>query len=308
MRNAVLGMALAMAALLSLASTAAAQMGETVKLAPPPPSVLNNIGIDQKLNAQAPLELSFKDEHGREVKLGDYFGKVPVVLALVYYDCPMLCTETLNGMVSAFSILKFDIGNQYQVVTVSFDPKEKPELALKKKEAYVHRYGRAGAEQGWHFLTGEPASIAALTKAVGFRYQWDDQTQQYAHATGLILLTPQGRIAQYYYGVEFSPRDLRLGMVEASQGHIGTLVDQVLLYCYHYDPRTGKYGAVITRVLQIAGLITVAVLGGFLILMFKLEPKRRRLAPDEVAGQRVAPHVWRGSSTRDAEHITGGKS
>jgi protein SCO1/2 len=207
------------------------------------------------------------------VKLGDYFGKRPVVLALVYYDCPMLCTEVLNGMVSAFSVLKFDIGKEYEVVTVSFDPREKPELARAKKAAYVRRYGRPGAEQGWHFLTGDPGSINALTKAVGFHYQWDAQTQQFAHATALMLLTPQGKIAQYYYGVEYSPKDLRLGMVEASQGHIGTVVDQVLLYCYHYDPRAGKYGAIISRVMQVAGGITIVVLGGFLIMMFKLEPK-----------------------------------
>jgi protein SCO1 len=242
--------------------------------ATPPPQILNNISIEQKLNGQVPLDLPFTDENGRAVKLGDYFGTKPVVLALVYYDCPMLCTEVLNGMVSAFSVLKFDIGKGYDVVTVSFDPREKPELAAAKKATYLRRYGRPGAEQGWHFLTGQQAAITALARAVGFHYQWDTQTQQFAHATALMMLTPQGKIAQYYYGVEYSPKDLRLGMVEASQGHVGTLVDQVLLYCYHYDPRTGRYGAIIARVMQIAGGITVVLLGGFLIAMFKLEPKR----------------------------------
>ena len=260
-----------------LLSTLAAGQGmgpPVVTPAPPPPQILNNIAIEQKLNAPVPLDLVFNDEDGRRVKLGDYFGGRPVVLALVYYDCPMLCTEVLNGMVSAFSVLKFDIGKEYDVVTVSFDPREKPALAREKKVTYLRRYGRPGAEQGWHFLTGEAASINALTKAVGFHYQWDARTQQFAHATAIMVLTPQGKIAQYYYGVEYSPKDLRLGMVEASRGHIGTMVDQVLLYCYHYDPRTGRYGAIVSRVLQIAGVITMVVLGGFLIAMFKLEPKR----------------------------------
>ncbi len=275
MKRAVIQIAGLLLALLPLSGMAAAQMGETTKLATPPPNIINGIGIDQKLNAQLPLDLPFKDEYGHDVKLGDYFGKTPVVLALVYYECPMLCTETLNGMVSAFNVLKFDVGKEFQVVTVSFNPKETPDLAMAKKKTYLRQYGRPGAEEGWHFLTGTQSSIDALTKAAGFRYQWDSQTQQYAHATGLQVVTPQGRLAQYYYGVEFSPRDLRLGLVEASQEHIGSVVDQVLLYCYHYDPRTGKYGAIITRVLQVAGIITVVVLGGFMVLMFKLEPKQR---------------------------------
>ncbi len=246
-----------------------------VQPATPPPQILNNIAIDQKLNAQVPLTLPFRDENGRTVQLGEYFGHRPVVLALVYYDCPMLCTEVLNGMVSAFSLLKFDIGREYDVVTVSFDPREKPELAREKKATYLRRYGRPGAEQGWHFLTGDAASINALTRAVGFHYQWDPQTQQFAHATAVMVLTPHGIIGQYLYGVEYSPKDLRFALVEASSGHIGTIVDQVLLYCYHYDPRTGKYGAIISRVLKVAGVMTIVLLGGFLLAMFKLEPKRR---------------------------------
>ncbi len=278
-----------MVVLVLLASALAAGQGmgaPAVRPATPPPQILNNISIEQKLNSAVPLDLPFTDENGQAVKLGDYFGKRPVVLALVYYDCPMLCTEVMNGMVSAFSVLKFDIGKEYDVVTVSFDPREKPALARAKKTTYVRRYGRPGAEQGWHFLTGEPTAITALTKAVGFHYQWDPQTQQFAHATAIMVLTPQGKIAQYYYGVEYSPKDLRLGMVQASQGHIGTAVDQILLYCYHYDPRTGKYGAVISRVLQVAGAITLLLLGGFLIAMFKLEPKHTKSGPAAGPGGR----------------------
>jgi len=259
--------------LASVAALAQGMAGPVVKPAKPSQEILKNIEIEQKLNTNVPLDLPFKDESGRSVKLGDYFGKRPVILALVYYDCPMLCTEVLNGMVSAFSILKFDIGKEYDVVTVSFDPREKPDLASAKKTTYLRRYGRPGSEQGWHFLTGEQASITALTQAVGFHFQWDERTQQFAHATALMLLTPQGKIAQYYYGVEYSPKDLRLGLVEASAGHIGTKVDQLLLYCYHYDPRTGHYGAIVSRVLQIAGGFTLVILGGFLVMMFKLEPK-----------------------------------
>lgn len=265
----------ATACLLLLSGAARAQGIEPVRPATPPPDILNSIGIDQKLNAQVPLDLPFKDEDGRAVKLGDYFGSKPVVLALVYYDCPMMCTEVLNGMVSAFSVLKFDIGKDYNVVTLSFDPREKPALAKQKKEAYVRRYGRPGGEQGWHFLTGEQPAIDALTQAVGFRYRWDDPTQQFAHATGIMVLTPRGKLAQYYYGAQYSPRDLRLGLIQASQNRIGTVVDQLFLYCYHYDPRTGKYGLIITRVYQVGGAITVLALGTFMFLMFKLDPKRR---------------------------------
>ena len=259
---------------LLLATAAAAQMGsQQAQLATPPPALLNDVSIEQNLNAQVPLDLAFKDENGRDVRLRDYFGQKPVVLALVYYDCPMLCTEVLNGMTSAFRVLKFDVGKEFNVVTVSFDPKEGPQLAAAKKKTYLGRYDRPGAENGWHFLTGQPNSIQALTKAVGFHYQWDPQTQQYAHATAIMVLTPQGKVAQYFYGVEYSPRDLRLGLIQASHNKIGTLVDQVLLYCYHYDPRSGKYGAIVSRIMSIAGAITVFVLGGFLILMFRLEPK-----------------------------------
>ncbi len=250
--------------------------GPVYKPATPPPQILGNISIDQNLKQQVPLDLPFKDENGRDVKLSDYFGSKPVILSLVYYECPMLCTETLNGMVSAFKVLKFDVGKEFNVVTISFDARETPALAAEKQKNYLRQYGRPGAEQGWHFLTGPQSSIDAVTKSVGFHYAWDQSTQQFAHATALFLLTPDGKIAQYYYGVEFSPRDLRFGIIEASQGKTGTVVDQVLLYCFHYDPRSGKYGAIITRVVQLAGGITILLLGGFLIAMFRLEPKHRR--------------------------------
>jgi protein SCO1/2 len=250
--------------------------GPVYKPATPPPQILSNISIDQNLKQQVPLDLPFKDENGRDVKLSDYFGSKPVILSLVYYECPMLCTETLNGMVTAFKLLKFDVGQEFNVVTISFDARETPALATEKKKNYLRQYGRPGAEQGWHFLTGPQSSIDAVTKSVGFHYAWDQSTQQFAHATALMLLTPDGKIAQYYYGVEFSPRDMRFGIIEASQGKTGTVVDQVLLYCFHYDPRSGKYGAIITRIVQLAGGVTVLLLGGFMFLMFRLEPKRAR--------------------------------
>jgi protein SCO1 len=262
--------------LVLLASALAAGQGmgpPVVAPATPPPQILNNISIEQKLNGQVPLDLPFTDENGRAVKLGDYFGTKPVVLALVYYDCPMLCTEVLNGMVSAFSVLKFDIDKEYDVVTVSFDPREKPELAAAKKATYLRRYGRPGAEQGWHFLTGQQAAITALTQGVGFHYQWDTQTQQFAHATALMMLTPQGKIAQYYYGIEYPPKDLRLALVEASQNRIGNVVDELLLYCYHYDPEQGKYSATIMRVLRLMGVATMLCLGTLLFAMIRRNPR-----------------------------------
>ncbi len=242
----------------------------------PPPSILKRVGIDQHLEGQLPLDLKFRDEAGRDVKLGDYFGKKPVVLSMVYYECPMLCGEVLNGEASVFSTLKFDIGKDFDVLTVSFDPTETPDLARGKKRVYIERYGRPGAEAGWHFLTGPQESIKGLTNALGFNYAWDEQTKQFAHAAAIMVITPDGKIAQYFYGVEYSPKDLRFGIVQASQGKVGNVVDQVLLYCYHYDPRTGKYGAVISSVIKVAGAITLVILGGFLIIMFRLEPQQDR--------------------------------
>ncbi len=236
------------------------------------PAGLKNVGIEQNLNEQIPPNLAFRDENGKAVKLGDYFGKRPLILNLVYYQCPMLCGEVLTGLESAMRVLKFDAGKEFDVLTVSFDPKETPAMAAAKKAEYIKRYGRPGAAAGWHFLTGPAASIDALTKAAGFQYQYDPKSGQFAHSTAIMVLTPEGKIAQYYYGVEYAPKDLRLGLIQASQNKIGTVVDQVLLYCYHYDPNTGKYGAIISRVLQLAAGATVLILGTFLIVMFRMTP------------------------------------
>jgi protein SCO1/2 len=249
------------------------------------PAGLENVGIKQNLNAQIPPGLTFRDEAGRAVQLGDYFGKKPMILNLVYYQCPMLCGEVLSGLESTLRVLKFDVGKEFDVLTVSFDPKETPEMASAKKAEYLKRYGRAGAAEGWHFLTGSQASIDALTEAAGFQYQYDPRSGQFAHATAIMVLTPEGKIAQYYYGVEFAPKDLRLGLIQASENKIGTVVDQVLLYCYHYDPETGKYGAIISRVLQLAAGATVLILGTFLVVMFRMgsttAAKSQRLTNDQ---------------------------
>jgi protein SCO1/2 len=242
------------------------------------PYPLTQVGIDQKLDFQAPLDLQFRDESGKQVRLGDFFGKKPVVLSLVYYECPMLCTLVLNGMLTSFKVLSFDVGKEFEVVTVSFNPKEKPELAAAKKQSYVRRYGRPNGEKGWHFLTGDEDQIVKLADAVGFRYTYDPKTEQYAHASAIMVLTPKGHIARYYYGIDYAPRDLRLGLIEASANKIGSPVDQVLLYCFHYDPLTGKYGLVVRNVLRLGGITTLLVLGGFITLMLRRERAAKRLA------------------------------
>ena len=263
------------ASVLLLAASAFGQGMTTGILSPPAnvrPPGLKDVGIQQNLNQQIPPELTFQDDLGRPVRLGDYFGKKPVILNLVYYNCPMLCGEVLSGLESALRVLKFDVGKEFDVITVSFDPRETPEMAAKKKAEFLRRYKRAGAEQGWHFLAGKQDAIDALTKAAGFQYDYDPKTQQFAHATAIMVLTPEGKIAQYYYGVEYSPKDLRLGLVEAGQGKIGTVADQLLLYCYHYDPEKGKYSATILRVLRLAGLATMLFLGTFIFVMIRRGP------------------------------------
>jgi protein SCO1 len=240
------------------------------------PSDLANVGINQRLNQQVPLDLEFKDETGKTVKLGDYFhsGR-PVILNLVYYTCPMLCGEELAGEASGLSMLKFTPGKEYEVVSVSFNPDETPKDAAEKKQTYIARINEHLEHKtngdGWHFLTGQQPQIKQLADAVGFHYRRDPQTKQFIHATGIMIVTPAGRIAQYYYGVEFSPKDIRLGLIEASRGNIGNVVDEVLLYCYHYDPKTGRYGAVVTNIMRLAGAATMLILGGFLIVMFRRE-------------------------------------
>jgi protein SCO1 len=257
-----------------LISASAFGQGMTKGIMSPPANVrppgLLNVGIEQHLDEQIPADLNFRDETGKPVRLGDYFGKRPMILNLVYYNCPMLCGEVLSGLESAMRVMKFDVGKEYDVLTVSFDPRETPEMATKKKTEFLKRYGRAGAADGWHFLTGPQDSIDALTKAAGFQYQYDPKTGQFAHATAILLLTPGGKITQYYYGVEYAPKDLRLGLIQASQNKIGTLADQVLLYCYHYDPNTGKYGAIISRVLQLSALATILGLGTLMVVLIRL--------------------------------------
>jgi len=265
-------MPIALLVILLLVSTVSAQgltAGST-------PSALARIGIEQKLDSQLPLDLEFRDESGKTVKLGQYFGEKPVVLSLVYYECPMLCTLVLNGMVRTFRTLEFEAGKEYDVVTVSIDPKETPELAKAKKQQYLESYGRAGAASGWHFLTGSENSIQQLADSVGFRYTYDEKTGEFGHASAIMVATPGGRLAKYFYGVEYPPRDLRLGLVEASADKIGSPVDQILLYCLHYDPMTGKYGVVIKNVLRLTGFATVALLGTFIGVMLFKERLRRR--------------------------------
>jgi len=235
------------------------------------PPYLQNVGIEQHLDGQVPPHLDFVDDAGHAVKLGDYFGKKPLILNLVYYNCTMLCGEVLSGLTGAMKMVKFDLGNEFDVVTVSFNPQETPAIAAAKKQDYLKRYGRPGAASGWHFLTGTSESINALTKAVGFQYQYDPKINQYAHATAIMVLTPQGRISRYFYGVDFPPKDLRMGLVEASQGKIGNAVDQVLLYCYHYDPATGKYGAIVSNMLRLGAALTILMLGSLLLILFWLE-------------------------------------
>jgi protein SCO1/2 len=235
------------------------------------PGILGKIAIDQKIGEQLPLETAFVDESGREVKLGDYFGKRPVILALVYYECPMLCTQVLNGLVSALGVMNFEVGREFDVVAVSFNPKEGPGLASQKKAAYLERYGRPGSAGGWHFLTGTQESIARLTDAVGFRYELDKEIGQFAHGAAIEVITPKGTIAKYFYGIEYSPRDLRLGLVEAADERIGTLIDDVLLFCYHYDPSTGKYGATVLGIVRMGAVATILAFAIFLTVNVRRE-------------------------------------
>jgi protein SCO1/2 len=229
--------------------------------------LIRKVEFDQNLNAQVPLDLPFRDDSGRAVRLGDFLGKRPVILALVYYECPMLCTLVLNDLTRSLKPLAFDAGREFDVVAVSIDPKETPALAAAKKRGYLRRYGRSGTEQGWHFLTGEETSIRRLAQVVGFRYDYDPQTGQYAHPAGIMILTPEGRLSRYLYGVEYPPRDVRLGLIEASSHKIGSPVDQILLLCFHYDPSTGKYNFAIMQALRIVGVATVLTVVTFVGLM-----------------------------------------
>lgn len=239
------------------------QMGEQASKA------FKEVGIDQKLNEQIPLDLHFKDELGRDIQLKDYVKSKPVIVSLVYYRCPMLCTQVLNGMVETFKTLELTAGKEFDVVTVSIDPAETPDLAAEKKKHYVEEYDRSGVENGWHFLTGQQEAITKLADAVGFRYVYDKEASQFAHASGIMVLTPEGKLARYLYGIEYSAKDLRFSLMEAAHNKIGSPVDKLLLLCYHYDPMTGKYGVVVGNILRGGGILTVLLLGGYMFVNFR---------------------------------------
>ncbi len=238
------------------------------------PLGLRDIGFEQRLGEAIALDLVFRDELGNSVRLAEYFGTKPVVLTLAYYECPMLCGLVRDGLAQSLRALAFDIGEHFIMLTVSIDPRETPAHAAAKKVQALRSYARPGAADGWHFLTGEEASIRHLTQAVGFRYAFDAENEQFAHAAGLVVLTAQGKIVRYLYGIEFAPRHVRLALIEATAGQIGSPIDQLLLFCYRYDPTTGQYGLVVMNVLRLAGLMTVVVLGGFMIVMFRRERHR----------------------------------
>jgi protein SCO1/2 len=243
-----------------------------------PPSILNGVGIEQHLNTQLPLNLTFTDDAGKQVALGSYFGKRPAILALVYYQCPMLCSEELNGLTSALQMVRYVPGKDFNIVVVSIDPTEGTDLAAAKKRTYLKRYGHPETANGWHFLTGTQPNIDALTRAVGFGYVKipgpDGKLTQFAHASSIQIVTPEGKLAQYYMGVEYSPKDLLLGLNEASSNRIGSPVDNILTYCYHYDPKANTHDLIIARVVQLGGGLTLVLLGGFMYLMFRRDYKR----------------------------------
>jgi protein SCO1/2 len=258
-----------MSALAVAGVSASAQMPN----ASTPVEVLQAVKIDQRLNERLPLDTVFRNEQGETVKLGSYFGKKPVLISLVYYECPMLCTLVLNGQLKALRALNFDIGKEFEVVTVSIDPTETPEMASVKKAAYLAKYDRLGAEQGWHFLTGDKENIQRLADAIGFKFAYVQETGEYAHAAGIMVATPEGKLSKYYYGIEYSVRDLRLGLVDAGSGKIGSMVDQILLFCFHYDPLTGAYGLTVMRVIRVAGTLTVLLVAGFVVWSLRSDKK-----------------------------------
>ena len=277
-----------------LAATLSAQPGQLLgpaqqsamqdaNLKPALPGALEGVGIDQRLNSQLPLDVNLRDEYGRNVKLRDYFqsGK-PVLLAPVYYRCPMLCTQILNGVAGSLKAVSLVPGQDFEVVAVSFDPKDTAEIAAAKKQMYLKRYGRANSANGWHLLTGDEAQVKQLMDAAGYHYRYDPKTDQYAHASGIMLVTPEGRLSRYFYGIEYAPRDVRLGLVEASQNKIGNPVDQILLFCFHYDPATGKYGAVAMNIVRAAGAGFVLICGGFLAIVLRRDVRNSRVTKRRV--------------------------
>ncbi len=249
---------------------------QSANLKPALPGALEGVGIDQKLNQQVPLNLNFKDEFGRAVPLSAYFHGKPVILAPVYYRCPMLCTQILNGLVGGLKAVSLEPGRDFEVVSVSFDPKDTPELAGSKKQMYMRRFARTDTANGFHFLTGDESNIKPLMDAIGFHYKYDPATDQFAHASGVMILTPEGRLSRYFYGVEYAPLDLRLGLVEASQNKIGSLADQALLFCYHYDPATGKYGTFAIGLLRGAGAGFFLLGAGWMLVAWRRDVRSDR--------------------------------
>lgn len=239
-------------------------------------ALLKDVGIDQQLGARIDLGLRFRDQSGKGVALADYFHGKPVVLAPIYFTCTSLCPMTLNSLVQSLRVLQFNAGREFEVVAFSFDPKETPAMAAEARDRFIKDYNRPGASGGIHFLTGDEDSIRALTGEIGFHYRWDSASRQWAHATGIMVATPEGKLAQYFYGLEFSARDLRLSLVQASTERVGTIVDRVLLYCYHYDPATGKYGLVVMRTVRIVGAATALLLFGFMFVMFRRDARAGR--------------------------------
>ncbi len=233
--------------------------------------IASRAGLEQKLNSRVPLDAAFRDEHGKARQLGSFFHGKPVILALAYYECPNLCTLVLNGVLQTADELKFNAGTEYEIVVVSFDARERFGLAAAKKQIYTRRYGRAGAADGWHFLTGDESSIDRLAQSVGYRFAYDETTRQFAHPSAIMVLTPGGKVARYFPGIEYPPRDVRLALIEASREEVGSLADRVFLLCFHYNPATGKYGLLISRVMQFAGVGTAAVLAVYIIWMLRRE-------------------------------------
>jgi protein SCO1/2 len=269
-----------------------------------PPAILNGVGIAQNLNAQLPLSLTFTDDRGQQVALGSYFGKKPAILALVYYQCPMLCSEELNGLTGALQMVDEVPGKDFDIIVISIDPSEGTDLAASKKRSYVKRYGHPETADGWHFMTGTQANIDTLTRTVGFGYVKipgpDGKLTQFAHASSIQIVTPEGKLAQYYMGVEYSPKDLRLGLAEASSNRIGSPVDNILTYCYHYDPQTNKHSLIVARVVQLGGFVTLATLGGFMLVMFRRDSRAANAAPEEwgIDGQKKTGTGTTGTGTK----------
>ena len=266
------------AVLIAMAVTTASAQSNVPGVNPPasPPSsqtptVLADVRFDQRLNESLPLATRFQDEEGREVALGDYFGTKPVVLAFVYFECPMLCTQVLNGLTTSLTVLTETVGREFDVVAISFDARETPALANGKKKSHLDRYKRPESAHGWHFLTGDDAAIKAVTDAAGFTFVWDEQTQQFAHPSGIIVATPEGKLARYFFGIEYAPRDVKFALIESSAGRIGNAIEQLLLYCYHYDPASGSYGFVAMGAVRIGGALTVLALVGFVVVSIRRE-------------------------------------